>query len=32
MFWGAALVLLATGLVTGFNPLQLLRVLRPRQR
>ncbi|WP_345062473.1 DMT family transporter [Acidovorax lacteus] len=28
MFWGGALVLLATGLVTGFNPLNLLASLR----
>lgn len=30
MLWGGALVLLATGLVTGFNPLRLLVALRSR--
>jgi hypothetical protein len=30
MLWGGALVLLATTLVTGFNPLRLLALLRPR--
>lgn len=30
MLWGGALVLLATALVTGFNPLRLLGVLRAR--
>ena len=30
MLWGGALVLLATTLVTGFNPLRLLAFLRPR--
>ena len=30
MLWGGALVLLATSLVTGFNPLRLLAFLRPR--
>jgi len=30
MLWGGALVLLATALVTGFNPLRLLGVLRGR--
>lgn len=30
MLWGATLVLLATSLVTGFNPLRWLLVLRPR--
>ena len=28
MLWGGALVLVATGLVTGFNPLQWLGALR----
>ncbi len=30
MLWGGALVLVATGLVTGFNPLRWLSALRPR--
>ncbi|MFT4241976.1 MAG: DMT family transporter [Acidovorax sp.] len=30
MLWGGALVLVATALVTGFNPLRWLAVLRPR--
>ena len=30
MLWGGALVLMATGLVTGFNPLQWLGTLRRR--
>ena len=30
MLWGGALVLVATGLVTGFNPLRWLAALRPR--
>ena len=30
MLWGGALVLLATSLVTGFNPLRLLAFLRAR--
>ena len=29
--WGGTLVLVATGLVTGFNPLQWLAALRSRQ-
>lgn len=32
MLWGGALVLVATGLVTGFNPLRWLAALRPRGR
>lgn len=30
MLWGGGLVLIATGLVTGFNPLQWIVALRPR--
>lgn len=30
MFWGGALVLAATGLVTGFNPLKWLSILRAK--
>jgi drug/metabolite transporter (DMT)-like permease len=30
MIWGGVLVLAATGLVTGFNPLQWLNIVRVR--
>lgn len=30
MLWGGALVLVATGLVTGFNPMRWVAALRPR--